>query len=337
MFPQYISCEVGGNGTGCSAEPATRWEVDPNGYVTSYSIGRFPTSIVCRSTPAPVPSVSGSVVRVALTSSTSLRASSAKPNPEFFTDVAVTSGAVGLNVMTILTRMDTFAVPNQSSIALQGSFSPQGVVFTGTATATINGNEYPLQSPQFAIPDTVPLDRTIHELRVPGTTETLRLFVGSVPGHDDLMRVCWRIEIGPALGVTCTRNRKRDGRPVGAEALHDLGSGRTLEHVANDYDPDPRSVLRCTELIIEGGRGPDDPVRTRNETYAAVFRWDGDRVHFNGAPVTPSLQASSPDNAGCTTTSVGQSCWASPAQSWTLSPGTRVTEYGAVRAISCRS
>ena len=161
------------------------------------------------------------------------------------------------------TLYEATQLQNQVDISLQGAASPSAITFTGTGAVFSNGVRRELQSGQFSIAtDPMPMDQTLNEWREPGTSNTVRLFLGSLREKPELMRLCLRIEVPGALRVACSRHRRSDGALVAADILHDL-NGRQLAHVNNDDEANPRTILFCNRSdTIFDSSGPASRVES---------------------------------------------------------------------------
>ena len=192
-----------------------------------------------------VPSVAGSAVVNALTSGYKDRFTSADPLDPFFSFLRSQFHGQTLSHTSAFTTFSGAWYQNEIGLSLDAAVGPGALTFTGSGHANKDGQSASLASAQYSIPAQVALNQTLHEWGVPGTGSTVRLFVGSIDAKPDWMRVCWRFEVLGVLRVSCTRNLRSDGSPVGADAITDVGSGRTYSHATNDEDPSPRKVHYC--------------------------------------------------------------------------------------------
>lgn len=205
-----------------------------------------------------VPSVAGAAVVTALTSAYKNRFTSADPLDPFFSLLRSQFQGQTLSQTSAFTAFSGTWYQNEIALSLDAAVGPGALTFTGSGYARKDGQSVNLASAQYSIPAQVSLDRTLHEWAVQGTSSTVRLFVGSIDAKPEWMRVCWRFEVLGVLRVSCTRNLRSDGSPVGADTITDVGGGRTYSHATNDDDPSPRKVHYCNRHESSQSDGEKD-------------------------------------------------------------------------------
>jgi hypothetical protein len=118
-------------------------------------------------------------------------------------------------------------------------------VLNGAGSVSTPGGQHSLSTGQYAIPATVPLDRTILTYNLPTAAgSSVRLFVGSIPDKPSWMRVCWNVDVPNTLRVICSRNDRETGAPVGVDAGNDV-RGTILTHRSTATETLRWSVLLC--------------------------------------------------------------------------------------------
>ena len=206
----------------------------------------------------PPPSVSGAAVVAALTTPYAARFTSSDPRDLYSSRVRTALYRQTLLHTSWFTELAGRFDTGQVEVSLDAATGPGVLTFTGSGRVTRDAVVANLASAQFSIPAQVPLDQTLHEWKEPGTSAAVRLFVGSIGSRPDLMRVCWHMELPGALRVSCTRNLRSTGSPIGADSVNDLGEGKTFAHEIHDDAPSPRRVAQCFEHINSRYEGITD-------------------------------------------------------------------------------
>ncbi len=200
-----------------------------------------------------MPSVSGSAVIKALASRAAGRAVSSDEDGYFSSvDVGFDPASSRFKSTSHLTRLGEQFPPWQAAetgeVVLSLIAATDGrssFVFNGAGSITAPDGQHSLSAGQFAIPASVPLDKTILVYNLPASPgSSVRLFVGSIPDKPRWMRVCWNFDVPGTLRVACSRNDRETGAPVGVDAGNDL-RGTILTHRSTDTEVVRWSVLNC--------------------------------------------------------------------------------------------
>ena len=177
--------------------------------------------------------------------------------------------------LTRLEQQDELDLEQPVQVELSGAAAPSLVSFSGAGSIVVDGRRFDLASGQFTLPPAVPLDQTIHEWTVPGSSDSVALIVGSIPDQADRMRVCLNMSVDGTLRRACTVNRRSDGAPVGVDLRNDIG-GSILVHTTDDPGPGSRSVLRCAIESREFAATTGDLVTTRSQRYTVMSFANGE-------------------------------------------------------------